>query len=153
MLTFIKKLGSFFFIFFLLISCSNNYVYYENQIIPNEKWEANTPLTYVLTVSDTISTNNIGFTIRYNDNYAFQNLYLFIYTSLPNGQQVIDTVACDLFQPDGKPWGKGNRIKELNVTYGKLLFPLKGKYTMNVKHAMRTDTLKGVHSIGLFIAP
>jgi len=141
------------FLLLLLTACSEPYVYYENINIPNEKWTADNPLTYTLNILDTTTTQEIGFTIRYNNNYDYQLLYFFIYTSLPNGKQVVDTVSCYLFQPDGKPYGKGNRIKELNVTYGTLVFPQKGKYTMKVKHAMRTDTVKGINSIGMFISP
>ncbi|MDD3280453.1 MAG: gliding motility lipoprotein GldH [Bacteroidales bacterium] len=152
MLALLKKSVAISIILVLFVACTDSYMYYENQIVPNEKWDAKHPLTYVLNITDTLTPHNIGFTICYNDNYAYQNLYLFIYTSLPNGKQVIDTVSCDLFQADGKPWGKGNRIKELNVNYGTLLFPFKGKYVMKVKHAMRTDTVEGISSVGLFIA-
>lgn len=148
-----SKIIYFGFLLLLFTACSENYLYYENIQIPNEKWDVNNPLSFTYTISDTLTTHEIGFTIRYNDNYNNQLLYFFIYTSLPNGKQIVDTVSCYLFQPDGKPFGEGNRIKELNVTYGTLVFPLKGKYTMKVKQAMRTDTLTGINSVGLFINP
>ena len=102
MLALIKKSVAISIILVLFVACTDNYIYYENQIVPNEKWEAKHPLTYILNITDTLTTHNIGFTIRYSENYAYQNLYLFIYTSLPNGKQLIDTVSCDLFQTNCK---------------------------------------------------
>ncbi len=152
MFTYIKKTLLLSLVLFLT-ACTDNYLYYENRIIPNEQWHLTYPLNFVLNATDTVTNYNIGFTIRYNDNYDFQQIYLFIYTCLPNGKEVIDTVSCDLFQPDGKSIGKGGRVKELNVNYGMLTFPLKGKYTIKVKHAMRLNTLNGINSIGLHLAP
>ncbi|HOF15336.1 MAG TPA: gliding motility lipoprotein GldH [Bacteroidales bacterium] len=151
--TYIKKILFVLVLFNLFTACTDDYVYYKNYTIDNEQWAVASPLNFILNVTDTITNHDIGFTIRYNDNYEFQQIYFFIYTNLPNGKEVIDTVSCDLFQPDGKAFGKGGRIKELNVIYGTLTFPLQGKYTMKVKHAMRVDTLTGINSIGLFIAP
>lgn len=148
----INILGCLVFLLLFVVACSDEYTYYDNKTIPNEKWKADNPLTFVLNIDDTTTKYNLGFTLRYNENYAYQNLYLFLKTSLPNGKQIVDTVSCDLFQPDGEPLGKGNRIKEWNVIYGTLSFPLKGKYTMKVIHAMRTDPLTGINSVGLFLS-
>jgi len=144
--------GGFAFLLLFLVACSDEYVFYDNKTIPDEKWRADNPLTFVLNITDTTTKYNIGFNLRYNENYAYQNLYLFLKTSLPNGKQIVDTVSCDLFKPDGKPLGKGNRIKEWNVSYGTLVFPMQGKYTMKVIHAMRTDPLTGINSVGLFLS-
>jgi gliding motility-associated lipoprotein GldH len=136
----------------LFVACSDEYVFQDHKVIPNEKWKADNDLTFVLTISDTTTSYRLGFTIRYNDKYAYQNLYMFLKTTLPNGKQVIDTVSCDLFEQDGNPLGKGNRIKERSVIYGTLNFPMVGKYTMKVIHAMRKDTLDGINSIGMFLS-
>ncbi|NLJ83261.1 MAG: gliding motility lipoprotein GldH [Bacteroidales bacterium] len=138
----------------LLSSCNDkDYIYYENYTISHEKWTADKALPFVFNIEDTNTTHEIGFTIRYNNNYDYQLLYLFIYSTLPNGKEIIDTASCYLFKPDGKPYGTGNRIKELNIAFGTLTFPQKGKYTMRIKHAMRSDTIRGINSIGMFVRP
>ena len=73
----------------LFVACSDEYVFQDHKVIPNEKWKADNDLTFVLTISDTTTSYRLGFTIRYNDKYAYQNLYMFLKTTLPNGKQVL----------------------------------------------------------------
>lgn len=154
MFQYLKKIIFIFTLIFLVSSCNDkNYTYYENYTMSHEKWAANQPLSFVFNIDDTNTTHEIGFTIRYNNDYDYQLLYLFIYSTLPDGKEIIDTASCYLFKPDGKPYGTGNRTKELHIAYGTLTFPQKGKYTMRIKHAMRSDTIKGINSIGMFILP
>jgi gliding motility-associated lipoprotein GldH len=65
--------------------------------------------------------------------------------------QTCDTVSINLFAIDGTPYGKGKRIKELDVPVAKLRFPMNGQYHIQMEQGMRTDNLEGIASMGLYI--
>jgi len=138
----------------LLLFCAcggKDFLYHENVAIANEVWETENRIPFQFSVADTNTAYRVGLTVRYTLNFPKQNMYVFIYTNFPNGRQSCDTVSVNLFAMDGTPYGKGKRIKELNVPVAKLRFPMSGQYTIHIEQGMRTDALEGVVSMGLYI--
>lgn len=145
---------SLYFLFFIsLISCDRTeYLIHENKIIENEMWTVDNQLPFYFSVSDTNKIYEIGFDIRYTNDYPKQNMYVFLHTTFPNGTRAHDTISVDLFSPMGEPFGKGKRVKELQQSFSYVKFYMEGDYTMTIEQAMRMDTLLGVVSFGLYIA-
>jgi gliding motility-associated lipoprotein GldH len=123
----------------------------ENTFIENETWHADNQIPFYFTVTDTQEVYKIGFNICYTNDYPMQNIYIFLHTVFPNGMRAHDTIGVDLFSIDGKPLGKGKRTIELLKYFSRVQFPLAGQYTMSLEQAMRTDTLSGIVSVGLYI--
>ena len=117
--------------------------------LENEMWSLHQTLPFEFEIRDTVSPYQLSLYFRYTDDYPYQDVYLFLQTTFPDGNYSEDTLHADLFTSEGKPLGKGHRVKELDVPYGLLKFPQKGKYVMRFIHAMRTDTLQGVCSFGI----
>jgi gliding motility-associated lipoprotein GldH len=143
---------------FTCSACSQDeYLYFETKTLDNEVWEAQSPLVFRFSIEDTVKLYNIGLNVRYTQDYPAQNLYIFLHTTLPNGMIMCDTVLTDLFYLDGSPIGKqGARVIELEHTFSRMAFPLKGEYCMWIEQAVRLDTvnisnLKGIVSAGLYI--
>ena len=138
--------------FVLFVSCGkSNYIVNENTLIENEEWLANNQLPVYFSITDTQMVYKIGFNIRYTSDYPKQNMYIFLHTLFPDGMRAHDTVSVNLFSPMGEPFGKGKRVKELQVDFSYVKFPMAGNYTMNIEQAMRMDTLPGVVSMGLYV--
>ncbi len=140
---------------FILIICScdnSQYLFRENISIKNEIWTVEDQLPFHFTISDTQKLYNIGFNIRYTDTYPKQNIYVFLHTVFPNGMRAHDTISVDLFSPEGKPFGNGKRVIELQKYFSQVRFPMTGQYTMTLEQAMRVDSLPGMISMGLYIA-
>lgn len=154
-----KRISEFFFaavIFFSLIltSCSNNVVFTDSVSMPAEKWELNNIPSFGITVDDTISGNDITFTIRTGSSYPFRNIYLFVTTDSPQGKSITDTIQYFLADEKGRWFGKGfGDIKELSLPYKtNVYFPVKGTYNISVGHGMRVGDLKGVYDLGLRVS-
>lgn len=135
----------------LISSCGRQYHYCENTAIDNETWAAGHKVPFHFAIPDTSCVYEMGLNIRYTHFYPKQNLYVFLRTVFPNETWAQDTLSIDLFTDEGIPLGKGSRVVELQHPFGCLRFPMTGDYTMTLEQAMRTDSLEGVVSVGLYI--
>ena len=136
----------------LFCSCGGkDFLYHENISVKEEVWTTENQLPFSFAITDTNTAYRVGLNIRYTLNFPKQNLYVFMRTTFPNGTQTCDTVSIDLFTLEGVPYGKGKRIKELDVPIAKIRFPMSGQYTVRLEQGMRTDDLEGVASMGFYI--
>ena len=128
-----------------------DFLYHENISVANEVWTTDNLLPFQFSVTDTNTAYRVGLTVRYTLDFPKQNLYVFVHITFPDGTQTCDTVSIDLFAKDGTPYGKGRRIKELDVPVAKLRFPKSGQYKVYLEQGMRTGALEGVASMGFYI--
>ncbi len=121
--------------------------------MPGKKWELMNIPAFSVPVTDTISTNNILFTIRTSSSYPFRNIFLFVKTTSPEGKAITDTLEYFMADEKGHRNGKGfGDIHELRLPYKlKVYFPRKGTYVFNIQHGMRVEDLEGVYDFGLRI--
>ena len=145
---------------FLLFSCDDKTDFNQYKSIDSEGWKANESVFFEFEVKDTISPKNLFINIRNNSEYAFSNLYVITELIFPNETKVIDTLQYKMADKNGKFLGTGfTEIKENKLFYKeKKAFPFSGKYTFNVRHAMRKngdvkpiEFLKGIQNVGLSI--
>jgi gliding motility-associated lipoprotein GldH len=137
----------------LLQSCNSNVIYTNSRAMPEETWKLMDISTFNVTITDTLNSNNVIFTVRNGSSYPFRNIYLFVTTTSPDGKQIADTLQFNLADEKGKWYGKGfGDIHELNLPYkSNVYFPLKGTYIFKIQHGMRIENLKGVYDFGLRI--
>jgi gliding motility-associated lipoprotein GldH len=116
-------------------------------------WKLTDIPTFKVPITDTLTSNNVIFTIRSGSSYPFRNIYLFVTTTSPDGKNITDTLQYNLADEKGKWFGKGfGDIRELNLPYkSNVFFPLKGTYVFKIQHGMRIEDLKGIYDIGLRI--
>jgi gliding motility-associated lipoprotein GldH len=152
----IKGINRYSFVFILsslimLLSCNSNIVYTDFTVMPEKTWRLMNIPVFKIPVTDSLTSNNIFFTIRTASSYPFRNIYLFITTISPNGKSITDTLQYNLADEKGKRYGRGlGDILELNLPYkSNVYFPLKGIYQFKIQHGMRTEDLKGVYDFGL----
>jgi gliding motility-associated lipoprotein GldH len=138
---------------FLLSSCNSKVVYTNSQTMPEETWKLMDIAAFKVSITDTLNSNNVFFTIRNGSSYPFRNIYLFVTTTSPDGKKITDTLQYNLADEKGKWYGKGfGDIHELNLPYkSNVYFPLKGTYEFKIQHGMRVENLKGVYDFGLRI--
>jgi gliding motility-associated lipoprotein GldH len=121
--------------------------------MPGKKWELMNIPSFRVPIDDTLSRNNVIFTIRTGSSYPFRNIYLFVQTKSPDGKFITDTLQYYLADEKGKWYGKGfGDIHELKLPYkSNVFFPVKGIYQFNIRHGMRIEDLNGVFDFGLRI--
>lgn len=134
-------------------SCGQGIVFKENMELPSSGWYKNEAVSFNVLISDSLLNYDFAVSIRNNIDYRYSNLYFFLITEFPNGNISRDTIECILADHEGRWLGKGwGSVKESDIVLNKdLRFPLTGEYRFLIQQAMRTDTLKGINSIGLSI--
>ena len=133
----------------ILISCTDKNDFEAHQTLKNETWDMNAPITFTFDITDTSAPYQLGMHFRYTDDFPWQDIFLFLKTTLPDGRLSQDTLHCILFGPDGKPLGKGHRVKELEIGYSLLKFPMSGRYTLSFIQGMREEKVRGIASFGM----
>lgn len=145
---------------FLLFSCNSNIVYNKYKPIENSQWNSKNNIDFIVSNSDTISTNNVFINIRNNKNYKFSSLFLIAKIEFPSGYQVVDTLEYEMTDPSGKWLGSGfSDLKENKLFYKEnVIFSEKGDYKFNVRQVTRSvkdiegkKPLKGIIDVGLSI--
>jgi gliding motility-associated lipoprotein GldH len=137
----------------LLVSCNSNVIFTDSMEMKGKKWELFNVPVFRIPITDTLSSNNISFSIRTGSSYPFRNIYLFVTTTSPDGHDLTDTLQYNLSDEKGKRYGKGvGDIRELTLPYKmNIYFPLKGTYQIRIQHGMRIQDLKGIYDIGVRI--
>ena len=138
---------------FALSACDKSRLYEENKEIPNRIWKQSEPLKYEAEIKDTVGSYNVFINVRNAGGYQFSNLFLFIKTSLPKGQQAADTMECTLADNEGKWLGSGlGDIYDNQILFKRnMRFPQAGKYTFVLEQAMRIDPLPMIMDVGIRI--
>lgn len=134
-----------------MASCSNDTLYNESVVIPEARWDNDMIPFFDVNVNDTLTDYAFYLNIRHLENYRYSNLYVFMHTTFPNGNQTHDTIECTLAYPDGQWMGKGSgTMRSAKVLLNpSLRFPLSGDYHFEIEQAMRDKELKGVADIGI----
>ena len=139
-------------LFIFFSSCSND-DFDKRTVIPEAEWKQENRLAFDVDINDTISPYEFGIGLRHLENYRYSNLFVFLHTTMPNGNHTHDTIECTLATPEGKWIGKSSgSMRDLTVPLNEnLLFPLSGTYHFEIEQAMREPVLKGISDIGLYI--
>ena len=137
----------------LFLACGTDHVYFKNYEFEDRTWEAADVKQFNFEVADTVSRNDFYIHLRNDGSYPYRNLFLFVELQFPNGKKAVDTLECPLASPSGEWYGKGlGDIVDHKIAYKQdVMFPLTGAYLLNVRQAMREDTLNGIYNIGFSI--
>jgi len=141
-------------LFFLFVSsCNTDVVFTSSTDMKDNIWKLTDIPVYRVPVTDTVTANDIFFTIRTGSAYPFRNIYLFVTTTSPEGKSITDTLEYYLADEKGNWYGKGlGDINEMILPYrSNVFFPDTGTYQFKVQHGMRTENLKSVYDLGLRI--
>jgi len=144
----------FFALFALVLSaCNKNKIYESNVTLPDMTWPSTKAVKFEFEISNTQTPYNLYVNVRNSESYPYKNLWLFIHTKTPSGKVELDSLDCKLADDAGKWLGDGvgdiwdNKIKFKQ----RIGFPETGKYTLEIQHGMRTETLSAVMEVGLLV--
>lgn len=117
-------------------------------------WEKNQVQNFDFEVKET-SPKNLYLVVRNNDDYPYSNIRFFV--TLKNVETktttTIDTLNYTLAKSNGEWLGNGfGNTKEILFQYKmNYSFANTGAYQIDIKQAMRKDTLVGIEDIGIKI--
>jgi len=141
----------------LLFSCDKKRVFDEYKSV-GSAWHKDSIITFDLPVLDSTKRYNAFVSIRDNNNYPFNNLFLIVSMEMPNGFTKVDTLEYQMAEPDGTLLGNGfSDIKESKLYY-KEDVKFRGKYKVHIKQAVRqsgkipgVEALQGITDVGFRI--
>lgn len=147
-----KKLYTLLLTTLLITACQDHDIYFQYQQIPTTGWEADSIITFQAQHTDTQTHYNIYLHIRYQNQYPYQNLWLFAHHTPQQDTIQQDTIQTYLTDQYGKPLGTGSgSLREIIIPYQKNITITNPNYQINIKQGMRDKNLKGIQEIGIRI--
>jgi gliding motility-associated lipoprotein GldH len=141
----------FLFVMLLCLSCDKDYAFTQLNTIPDSGWTYQDTLKYEFEVGDTSSLYDLYLEIDYSTSFAYQNVYVNVYTGNNIAAMKKTQLSLDLSNKLGI-W-KGDCSEE-NCVY---LLPLQKSIFFNqtgtqlfwIEQFSRSENLKGIESIKL----
>jgi gliding motility-associated lipoprotein GldH len=138
----------------ILFSACNSGVLIDDRVdIPDHGWQKDNAASFEVKVDDSLALWDVYLNVRNDSEYRWRNAYFFLQTQFPNQQYSRDTLEIQLADHRGKWLGNGvGSLKDNQILLRRgIRFPEKGIYNFEIFHAMRVDTLHGIHDIGIQI--
>lgn len=142
-----------FFLTCSLLSCQTDTVFDQSDSFAAiGGWPQKKKVTYSFDIQDTSRSYELHAAIRQAQDYPYYNVY-FIPKIEDEKGQIIKRAFVEAFLYDpktGKPKGSGmgDIYSHTYTLFSGLRFPHAGKYRVSFEQYMRTDTLKGIVSVG-----
>ena len=138
----------------LTSSCHCRVMYSYFYDMPTEGWNKDSILTFSYTPTDSVHDYSIQFVVRHNNQYPYQNMWLFVNHYVNDGIHLeTDTIECVLADDYGRWYGKGVSIYELPMLYTESyrykLSSFNTIFTLTLQQGMRSEVLCGVQSVGV----
>jgi gliding motility-associated lipoprotein GldH len=134
----------------LVASCTTIDVFEKQHAFQTQKWSAVDTPSFTFQIKDTASFYNIFFVMRHTDAYGFQNVWLNVDMTQPDGKQIKQQVNMQI--ANAKGW-LGSGMDDIFDLRKQLIDqPLHlqaGKYTVKLQNIMREDPLQEVLSVGI----
>lgn len=137
----------------LACSCTPTASDYSSFIdLPERGWAYGDTVTFPVS-ADSIKPRSLSVAIRHNDDYEYRNLWLEVSYTDADSIQRRDTVSMELADVYGHWLGHGlgtSYQMQTKVSDSVNLLP---QSHVQIRHVMRTDTLRGLRQIGVETAP
>lgn len=140
----------------LIYGCDKNR-YFDDYINLDGKWKNSEKINFNFDQKDTINLYNMFITIRNNNDYPFNNLFVIVKLNQPNKEIKVDTLEYQMADVDGTLLGEGiTDTKHSKLWYKKnYKFPKSGKYSISIEQANReigkvngVEDLEGITEVG-----
>lgn len=139
------------FLLFLVTACNEEPIYTASLEIPDGKWDYENLLTCEVEVQDTSERFDLVLDLVHSTAYEYQNLYINIHTTYPDGNSRKQQLSMDMAAPTGQWYGNCNRSQcELRVVLQEnAFFNQQGRHQFQVEQYMRENPVLGIYSISL----
>jgi gliding motility-associated lipoprotein GldH len=140
------------FIGLLIVSCNTIDVFEKDITIPDHEWSSSFKPEISFEINDTSSLYNIYVVVRHSDAYRYNNIWMNLYTKIPN--DTLRRQRLDLrLATDDRGWlGSGmDDIFEhrILITNAPQQLTRKGLYTFRLENIMREEPLQHVMNVGI----
>ena len=132
-------------------ACGEQAAFQQSVDLDPEGWTYEEQVTYVIPVGDTTSRYQLYLDIDHSTEYLYQNIYLNIFTALPDGTETSQLLPIDFADKAGNWYGDcGSSRCDLRVTLQeRTYFSQMGEYRITLEQATRSDPLQGINKLSL----
>lgn len=139
-----------------LSACIPSGVFEKTNAFSNNRWYRKDKPGFKFYISDTVSSYKAYLYLRHTDAYPFSNIWVNLYTQVPEGRQPVSSkLELPLADEEGKWYARGmNEIREHKIPLNKngaVHFSKTGYYEISVEQIMRLDPLPEVMSVGIIL--
>ncbi len=134
--------------------CGPDYVLEERHAFEGGQWPYADSLSFQARIDDTLALYNLYLDIDHSvQDFPFQNLYIRIHTTFPDGQRLTETVSLELANRAGAWHGDCNaNACSLRINLqDNAFFEQAGVYAFVIEQYTRRDPLPGVQAISFLI--
>lgn len=134
----------------LLFSCGEQPLYEKVYSFTDRSWTLDQKPEFKLEVVDTTTVYDITLTLRTTTDYKYSNLWIFLKTTLPDGQSERKPFQIRIANEDGSWVGrKTGSVVETSLDFPARKLPMKGEYAFTVEQAITQSSIDEVLDIGL----
>jgi gliding motility-associated lipoprotein GldH len=142
----------------ILFSCDKKRVFDDYKSIDGS-WNKDSIVSFDLPKLESNKPYNLFLTLRGNNDYPYNNLFLIVNLDQPDGITKVDTLEYEMADPEGNLLGNGfTDVKESSLVYKEKAIFKDGKYKIHIKHAVRKtgkivgdEKLEGITEVGFRI--
>ena len=137
-------------VLYVFVSCDSNKLYEENMAVGEDGWHHDDIKTFEFDITDTISPLNLYINVRTSTDYAFSNLFMFLYSEYPSGYSDKDTLEFILAEQSGQWLGQssGTVVENQILIFKGGRFTTPGTYKFQLEHGMRQKILPEILDVG-----
>jgi len=137
-------------ILLLLQSCEQPAFYTKSYSFKNNKWSQDVKPNFVIDFKDTVTLYDFVITLRTTTDYKYNNLWVFLNTTPPNGKTIREPYEIKTTYPDGSWIGKKTgTVVEHQLVFKRRRLPYKGKYKFVLEQGISDKTIDEVLDISL----
>lgn len=131
--------------------CGERYAYEETHTLPETGWAWEDTLAFSFEIGDTTTVYDMLLELRHRVDYGFQNVYVRIHTTMPDGTTRTDLVSLEMADKQGRWLGTcGRKHCTLTIPVQQhIFFPQAGRYRVAIEQYMRKSPLPGIEAVGL----
>lgn len=150
-----KLFVGFFIVFAFLTSCNEGEVYYRFQPVKNSHWNKQTAFDFLFDSFSVDSNEQYDVTLEIinNNQYPYQNIWLFVQQNITDTAFITDTIEIRLADSHGKWIGKGTAgLYQLSVPYKtSVALDSTRAYLIRIRQGMKDNSLKGIEKVGVLV--
>jgi gliding motility-associated lipoprotein GldH len=140
-------------VLFGFTSCKKAPYFSETHAFKNGVWGAGEHPVFSFDMQDSVGLYDLSFVLRLNNDYDYQNIWILMHTTRPEGTVSTDTINLQVFDERGRWLGKksGAAYVFTGVFAFQHRFQSIGKHSIRMEHAVMNPELRGVLDMTLLV--
>lgn len=135
-----------------LASCGEQPYFEKTYSFENRKWEQEVKPEFKVKIEDVSQPYNITLFLRTTTDYPYNNLWVYLKTTTPDGTTKREPFEIKISNPDGSWVGtKTGTVVETALYFKERMLPQKGLYTFQLEQAITKSTVDEVLDLGLSV--